>query len=220
MITMACAGCSGKDSGEGAPRKAGGEATRSASQRASATSSIAPARQVEAATSPTGNPVVVIQTNLGAIKAELWPDKAPQTVENFLRYANDEFFNGTIFHRVIPGFMVQGGGFMPDMNQKKTNAPIRNEARSDVKNMRGTLAMARTSDIHSATAQFFINVADNGFLDHKDDSARGFGYAVFGTVIDGMDVVDKIVNAPTTTVNGMENVPASTVTIESVTVQK
>ncbi len=200
---MACSGCSNKDSAEPAPRKVG-------------TSS-----QASSASAPAGNPVVIIKTNLGTIKAELWADKAPQSVQNFLRYTNDGLYAGTIFHRVIPGFMIQGGGFTPEMQQKKTNAPIRNEARTDVKNKRGTLAMARTNVVDSATSQFFINVADNAFLDHQDDSVRGFGYAVFGKVLEGMDVVDRIVNVPTETVSGgMENVPVKAVVIESVTVQK
>ena len=167
------------------------------------------------------NPIVVMETSEGTIKIELWADKAPKTVENFLKYVDDKFYDGTIFHRVMANFMIQGGGFTPEMQQKKTNAPIRNEARTDVKNKRGTLAMARTNVVDSATSQFFINVADNAFLDHQDDSVRGFGYAVFGKVLEGMDVVDRIVNVPTETVSGgMENVPVKAVVIESVTVQK
>jgi peptidyl-prolyl cis-trans isomerase A (cyclophilin A) len=138
---------------------------------------------------PPPNPTVVLATSHGDITVELFADKAPITVENFLSYVDAGFFAETIFHRVIPGFMIQGGGFSADMRQKPTRAPIKNEANNGVKNVRGTLAMARTSDINSATAQFFINLKDNGFLDH---GGRDFGYAVFGRVTTGMDVVDKI----------------------------
>src|SRR5581483_12431173 len=139
-----------------------------------------------------GNPVVIISTSIGDIKIELYPDKAPETVKNFLSYVNDKFYDGTIFHRVIPGFMIQGGGFTPDMQQKPTNPSVKNEAANGLKNEVGTLAMARTPDPNSATAQFFINVKDNDFLDYKDSSVQGFGYCVFGKVIEGMDVVRKI----------------------------
>ena len=163
------------------------------------------------------NPMVTIKTSLGTIKVELFADKAPTTVENFQQYVSDEFYNGTIFHRVIEGFMIQGGGFGADMKEKKTRPPIKNEARADVKNLRGTLAMARTPDIHSATAQFFVNLKDNAFLDHKDETARGFGYAVFGRVVGGMDVVDKIAKVSTGRVGHHEDVPREPVIIESIT---
>lgn len=166
------------------------------------------------------NPIVLMKTSLGQIKIELWPDKAPETVKNFLRYVNEGFFDGTIFHRVISNFMIQGGGFTPDMAQKPAHEPIKNEARSDVKNERGTIAMARTMVVDSATAQFFINVVDNPFLNHVDNTPAGFGYAVFGKVIDGMDVVDKIKDVPTVTRGPFQNVPVTPVVIESVTVQK
>ena len=123
-----------------------------------------------------GNPTVVMETSKGTIRIELWRDKAPKTVENFLQYVDEGFFDGTIFHRVIPGFMIQGGGFTPELDRKRTRSPITNEAAAELKNERGTLAMARTSEVNSATAQFFINHADNGFLDH---GVRDFGYAVF-----------------------------------------
>ena len=138
-------------------------------------------------------PVVVIETSQGTIEAELWPDKAPITVENFLGYVDDGHYDQTIFHRCIRGFMIQGGGFGPNMQRKQTREPIRNEADNGVRNVRGTLAMARTSVVHSATDQFFINTVDNRGLDH---GVRDFGYAVFGKVIDGMDVVDRIERAP------------------------
>jgi peptidyl-prolyl cis-trans isomerase B (cyclophilin B) len=165
------------------------------------------------------NPVVELQTSLGAITVELFEDKAPQTVANFLSYTEKGFYDGTIFHRVIPGFMIQGGGFNAEMQQKSTEAPIKNEADNGLRNEIGTLAMARTNDPHSATAQFFINVADNGFLDHRSPDARGWGYAVFGRVIDGMDVVNKIVQVPTTRYGYHENVPQTPVVIEKATVR-
>ena len=165
-----------------------------------------------------GNPVVVMKTSLGDVKIELDKAKAPVSVDNFLVYVNDKFYDGTIFHRVIPAFMIQGGGFDKDMNQKKTKAPIKNEAGNGLKNVTGTLAMARTSDPNSATAQFFINTKDNAFLDHKNDTAQGYGYAVFGKVVDGMDVVKKIEQVQTTTRPPYENVPVTPVVIESIRV--
>jgi peptidyl-prolyl cis-trans isomerase B (cyclophilin B) len=158
------------------------------------------------------NPVVVMETSEGAIKIELWPDKAPKTVENFLSYVDEKFYDGTIFHRVIENFMIQGGGMTPDMSQKETHPQIKNEAKSDVKNVRGTIAMARTGVVDSATAQFFINVVDNSFLDHTGETPRSFGYAVFGKVIDGMDVVDKIKEVKT----GANDIPVKVVLIKSV----
>lgn len=157
--------------------------------------------------------MVVFKTSHGEFTVELYPDQAPVTVENFLTYVDDGFFDGTIFHRVIPGFMIQGGGFTPEMQQKPTRAPIKNEADNGVKNERGTLAMARTQQKDSATAQFFINLTDNAFLDH---GARDFGYAVFGKVTEGMDVVDTIGTVKTGNRGGHGDVPTETVTIESV----
>ena len=139
-------------------------------------------------------PVVIFSTSMGDITIELLTEEAPITAKNFLDYVDAGFFDGTIFHRVIPGFVIQGGGFTADMNQKETRAPIKNEADNGVKNTRGTLSMARTSDINSATSQFFINLKDNEFLDH---GTRDFGYAVFGKVVEGMDVVDKIAGVKT-----------------------
>ena len=165
-----------------------------------------------------GNPVVLMKTSLGDVKIELDKAKAPVTVDNFVVYVNEKFYDGTIFHRVIPQFMIQGGGFDKDMNQKKTKAPIKNEAGNGLKNVTGTIAMARTSDPNSATAQFFINTKDNAFLDHKNDSAQGYGYAVFGKVVDGMDVVKKIEQVQTTTRPPYENVPVTPVVIESIRV--
>lgn len=161
------------------------------------------------------NPVVVMETNKGTIKIELWADKAPISVENFLRYTDNNFFDGLVFHRVIPGFMIQGGGFDPDMVQKSTYDAIKNEASASLPNKRGTLAMARTNVVDSATAQFFINLVDNDFLNHTDETPRGFGYAVFGEVVEGMDVVDAIATVPTGTTRGYQNVPNEPVIINS-----
>ena len=158
--------------------------------------------------------MITIKTNHGDIKVELFDDKAPVTCENFRQYVADGFFNDTIFHRVIPNFMIQGGGMEADMSQKKTRAPIKNEADNGESNRRGTLAMARTMDINSATAQFFINLRDNDFLDH---GTRDFGYAVFGQVVDGMDVVDTIAAVPTGNKAGHQDVPVEPVTIVEVT---
>ncbi len=160
------------------------------------------------------NPVVVLETSLGTIKIELFSDAAPISVKNFLDYVESKHYDGTIFHRVIPGFMVQGGGFTADMKQKQTKAPIKNEAGNGLKNMRGTLAMARTNDPDSASSQFFINVADNDFL-NRERAQDGVGYAVFGKVTEGMDVVDKIVAVKTKNVGPYQNVPAEPVTIKS-----
>lgn len=160
-----------------------------------------------------GNPMVLMKTNKGDIKIELFQDKSPITVENFISYVNDGFYNGTIFHRVIPGFMIQSGGFTEDMQQKAAKQPIKNEADNGVSNKRGTLAMARTPDVDSATSQFFINVADNDFLNH---GTRDFGYAVFGKVVDGMDIVDIIVSVKTSNSSMHQNVPEEAVFIESI----
>lgn len=162
------------------------------------------------------NPVVEMRTNQGTINLELFGDKAPKTVENFLRYVKDGHYARTIFHRVIDGFMIQGGGYDESMNEKPTRAPIPNEARNGVSNEAGTIAMARTAAPHSASAQFFINLVDNRSLDYP--SRDGWGYAVFGKVIDGFDVVQKIGRVPTGTANGMQNVPGQPVVIESVSV--
>lgn len=162
-------------------------------------------------------PVVAIETSLGTIEVRLDPQRAPLTVANFLNYANDGFYNGTIFHRVIDGFMIQGGGFTPDLNQKTTRAPVVNEARGTSSNQRGTIAMARTSDPHSATSQFFINTANNNFLD-ASSSRDGWGYAVFGRVIKGMDVVDRISQVKTGNAGGMSDVPVEAVKIIAVKV--
>jgi cyclophilin family peptidyl-prolyl cis-trans isomerase len=162
---------------------------------------------------PVKNPTVVMKTSLGSVTMELYPDKAPETVKNFLQYVNDKFYDGTIFHRVISTFMVQGGGMDAAMNKKATRSPIKNEAANGLQNKVGAIAMARTGDPHSATAQFFINVKDNGFLD-KAQAQDGWGYCVFGKVTAGMDVVDKIKAVPT----GAQDVPKTQVVIESIRV--
>jgi len=162
------------------------------------------------------NPVIVIETSMGTIRAELNEAKAPITVKNFIAYAKSGHYNGTVFHRVIPGFMIQGGGMTSDMREKDTRPPIKNEAANGLKNLRGTLAMARTNDVNSATSQFFISVADNGGLDHN---VQGYGYAVFGKVLKGMDVVDKIVAVETTSRGGHRNVPVKPIVIKSVKVE-
>ncbi len=160
------------------------------------------------------NPVVRMTTSLGVIEVELDAERAPVTTENFLRYAREGFYDGTLFHRVIPGFMIQGGGFAPHMKRKQTRDPINNEAHNGLKNVRGAIAMARTADPHSATSQFFINTVDNENLNHTGKTGAGWGYAVFGKIIKGMDVVTKIQNQPTTTVGPYRDVPTTDVVIE------
>jgi cyclophilin family peptidyl-prolyl cis-trans isomerase len=161
---------------------------------------------------------VSIETNKGTIVAELDAEKAPVSVENFVSYAKKGHYNGTIYHRVIDGFMIQGGGFTQEMEMKKTDPQIKNEADNGLKNTRGTLAMARTSVVDSATSQFFINLVDNGFLDHRDKSSQGYGYAVFGKVVEGMDVVDAIGKVKTGNARGFADVPLEPVVIEKVSV--
>jgi cyclophilin family peptidyl-prolyl cis-trans isomerase len=158
---------------------------------------------------------VVMQTGLGEIELELDPDKAPKSVENFLRYVDEGFYSGTVFHRVIPRFMIQGGGHTPDLARKETHEPVENEAKNGLKNLRGTIAMARTGQPHSATSQFFINHADNASLDYP--SFDGWGYAVFGKVVRGMETVDAIAASPTGVQGGMKDVPKEPVLIDSVT---
>ncbi len=163
------------------------------------------------------NPRVAVRTSMGTFTIELHEKEAPGTVRNFLAYVDEGFYAGTIFHRVIEGFMIQGGGLDREMNRKKTRDPIANEAMNKLKNRVGTVAMARTSAPNSATSQFFVNVADNGMLDYRDTSAEGIGYCVFGKVVEGMDVVEKIKAVPTGMKNGMRDVPTTPVVIESIT---
>jgi len=164
------------------------------------------------------NQTVKIETTLGDILVEIDAEKAPETARNFLDYVKSGFYDGTIFHRVIPGFMAQGGGFDTDFNQKSVKAPIKNEADNGLANKRGTLAMARTSDPQSATAQFFINLKDNSFLDFKSKTSQGWGYAVFGRVLDGMNVVDKMAGQPTGSHGPHQDVPKTPIVIKKMTV--
>jgi peptidyl-prolyl cis-trans isomerase B (cyclophilin B) len=162
--------------------------------------------------------MVELHTNHGVLKIELNAEKAPKTVENFLTYVKQGHYDGTVFHRVIDGFMIQGGGFTPGMDQKPTNEPVDNEADNGLKNEKGTLAMARTNDPHSATAQFFINVSDNDFLNHSSPTPQGWGYAVFGKVVDGLDIVEKIRKVKTGSKGFHQDVPVDDVVIEKAVV--
>jgi len=167
-----------------------------------------------------GKPMIILHTNKGDIKIELDFDKAPVTAKNFEQYVKDGFYDGVIFHRVIKGFMIQGGGMDENMNEKETRDPIQNEASNGLPNEKYTIAMARTSDPHSASAQFFINTADNAFLDFKNKTPQGYGYAVFGKVTSGMDVVQQISKTPTATRGFHQNVPVKPVIIKRVTIGK
>ena len=160
----------------------------------------------------------IVETSMGTITLELNEEKAPVTVANFIDYAKSGHYDGTIFHRVIDGFMIQGGGFTKEMNQKETKDPIRNEAANGLKNLRGTIAMARTSVVDSATSQFFINLVDNDFLDFREPTPQGFGYAVFGRVTDGLEVVDAIAKVSTGDCGYYQNVPEKPVVITRVTI--
>jgi peptidyl-prolyl cis-trans isomerase A (cyclophilin A) len=168
-----------------------------------------------------GNPVVLIETSAGTITAELYKDRAPVSVENFLEYVRARHYDGTIWHRVVPGYVIQGGGYTPEMVEKGVRPPIQNEATNGLSNRRGTLAMARTRQARSATSQFYINVSNNDSLDHRGFSPDDFGYAVFGRVLQGMEVVDQIAKVKTTTTReGMENVPVTPVLIVGITEKK
>lgn len=188
--------------------------TPATTQASSGVQAAGPESQATPTASRGGNPKVELTTNMGKIVIELNPAKAPLSVANFLAYVKSGHYTDTIFHRVIAGFMIQGGGFTADMKQKPTKAPVKNEADNGLKNTRGTIAMARTNIVDSATCQFFINVVDNGMLNHRDKSPRGWGYTVFGHVTDGMGVVDKIRRVPTGVKNGMRDVPNTTVVIQ------
>jgi cyclophilin family peptidyl-prolyl cis-trans isomerase len=177
----------------------------------------APAPPLQAAP---GNPVVVIETSAGAITAELYKDRAPVSVANFLQYTRDGSYAGTIWHRVVPGYVIQGGGYTPEMVERATRPPIQNEATNGLSNVRGAIAMARTQQARSATSQFYINVVNNPALDHRGFSPDDFGYAVFGRVLEGMDVVDRIAAVKTGSRDGMDNVPVTPVLIKSVTERK
>jgi peptidyl-prolyl cis-trans isomerase A (cyclophilin A) len=164
-----------------------------------------------------GNPMVLVKTSMGSFKIELFTKEAPISVKNFLNYVDKKFYDGTIFHRVMPGFVIQGGGFDKNMVQKSTLSPIQNEAKNGLKNLRGTLSMARTPDINSATSQFFVNLKNNASLDHTSDAQPEFGYAVFAKVVQGMDVIDKIAAVATGNKGPHQNVPVKPIVIESMT---
>jgi cyclophilin family peptidyl-prolyl cis-trans isomerase len=168
-------------------------------------------------TEAAANPTVSMKTSLGEIQLELFINKAPITVKNFLNYVDKGFYSNTLFHRVIPGFMIQGGGFTSGMVQKQTDPAVKNEAGNGLSNTRGTIAMARTAVVDSATSQFFINVVDNPFLDHQNNTSEGFGYCVFGKVVKGMEVADKIVNVPRGNAGPYQDVPTTDVVIKSIT---
>jgi cyclophilin family peptidyl-prolyl cis-trans isomerase len=172
------------------------------------------------AQTPSSNPKVLLKTSKGVITLELYPAKAPITVKNFLTYVNDKFYDGTIFHRVIPGFMIQGGGLTAEMSEKANRPTIKNEAGNGLKNDRGTIAMARLPEPDTAGSQFFINLVDNNGLNHRDNSVEGFGYCVFGKVLSGMDVVDAIAKVPTGNKRGHANVPLEPIIVLSATVVK
>jgi cyclophilin family peptidyl-prolyl cis-trans isomerase len=180
----------------------------------------APPLQPSADSPAPGNPVVVMATSLGDITIELFKTEAPVSVQNFLQYVNEGFYSGTVFHRVKKGFMIQGGGFTPSLQEKPARPPILNEATNGLHNSRGTIAMARTRALRSATSQFYINVVDNRMLDHTGFAPEDFGYAVFGRVLSGMDVVDRIVAVPTTSKGPMDDVPVEAVVIKSAKIVK
>jgi cyclophilin family peptidyl-prolyl cis-trans isomerase len=168
----------------------------------------------------TPNPVVIVDTTAGAITIELFADRAPDSVNNFLEYVRDGFYAGPIFHRVVPGYVIQGGGYTPELVEKSTRPPVRSEATNGLTNLRGTVAMARTRAVRSATSQFFINLANNAQLNHHGLAPDDYGYAVFGRVIEGMDVVDRIAGMPTASRDGMDDVPVTPVAIKSITVKR
>jgi cyclophilin family peptidyl-prolyl cis-trans isomerase len=203
-----------------APLDAMGAPADSANQNPGAVPVQAPPLQAPALEPAPGNPVALISTSLGDITIELFKDRAPVSVANFLQYANDGFYSGTIFHRVKPAFMIQGGGYTETLTEKPTRAPIQNEATNGLRNTRGTVAMARRASLRSATAQFYINLVDNRSLDHTGFSPSDFGYAVFGRVLSGMDVADRIGAVATASSGDMEDVPVEPVFIKSLSVLK
>lgn len=180
----------------------------------------ATAAQMSSANPAPGNPVVLVETSLGDFTVELFQDRAPVSTANFLQYVADGFYRGTIFHRIVPGFVIQGGGFTPNMEEKPTRPPIQNEATNGLRNLRGTVSMARTRALRSATSQFYVNLADNAQLDHRGFSPGEFGYAVFGRVIAGMDVVDRIAAVKTQSSGVNQDVPVDPVVIKSVTLKQ
>ena len=211
----ACGG--GGDSDSATSESTTGE-TPTAETEATPMETETPSTDAESDLATPGAPVVLMRTNVGDLRIELYPQEAPQTVENFLQYVEDGHFDGTIFHRVVRGFVIQGGGFTADMEEKNTRNPIPNEAENGLKNMRGTLSMARTPDPHSATSQFFVNTKDNAMLDHTRPTMQGWGYAVFGKVISGMEAVDRIEASPVVSRAGHNDVPETPIVVESATV--
>jgi peptidyl-prolyl cis-trans isomerase B (cyclophilin B) len=185
---------------------------------AAKTTKAAAPKSAVATKAPAANPRVALDTSKGRIVIEVYADKAPKSARNFLDYVKAGHYNNTIFHRVMPGFMIQGGGFTPDMTEKPTRGPIQNEADNQVLNQRGTVAMARTGDPNSATAQFFVNLVNNGFLNFRSKTPEGWGYTVFGNVVEGMDVVDEIAKVPTATKGMYEAVPVTPVVIKKASV--
>ena len=216
LLLAFAASCGGGESPEGTDSTAPAEPDPAASET-DLMEGEAPAGEAADLAAP-GAPVVLMRTTLGDLRIELFPEDAPETVENFLGYVDDGHYDGVIFHRVVRGFVIQGGGFTAEMEEKPTGEPIRNEAQNGLRNRRGTLSMARTSDPHSATAQFFVNTRDNAVLDHTATSMRGWGYAVFGRVISGMEAVDRIEATPVVSRAGHNDVPETPVVIESATV--
>lgn len=207
----------GDDSDSAGSESAAGETAPAETETSSMeTETSAPESPSDLATP--GAPVVLMRTSVGDIQIEFYPQEAPESVDNFIRYVEDGHFDGTIFHRVVRGFVIQGGGFTAEMEEKDTREPIPNEAQNGLRNMRGTLSMARTGDPHSATSQFFVNTKDNAVLDHTGTTMRGWGYAVFGKVISGMDAVDRIEASPVVSRAGHNDVPETPIVVESAAV--
>jgi cyclophilin family peptidyl-prolyl cis-trans isomerase len=223
MIVLLCSGCPKTGNDQKAPEK--GEVIKGDESKETEPNVTEPKIEEQETkikesdtqdTPKTENPVVLMETSMGSIKIELFKEQAPVSVQNFLDYMNEKFYEGTIFHRVIPNFVIQGGGLTEDMTKKTTRPPIKNEAGNGISNTRGTVAMARTSYINSATSQFYINLRDNTALDHRDESSENYGYCVFGKVIDGMEVVDSISRVPRERRGHHSDVPVKPVIIKSV----
>jgi len=218
VLIAAAGGCKGGRSETKEPESAPAAATggeEKTAEPAEPQASQPAAKEETAVKQESKNPVIIMETSMGTIRVELYPDKAPVSVANFLAYVDKGFYDGTLFHRIVPGFVIQGGGFEHGMKKKPTDPPIKNEAGNGLKNLRGTLSMARTAVVDSATSQFFISLADNDSLDHQDDTDPGFGYAVFGKVIEGMDVVDAIAKVKTTTKGQYKDAPVKDVLIKT-----
>lgn len=214
------AGASGRTAEPSLAPAAAGDGSGQAVKPGQSVVKVPPLQAPDAALKPApGNPVAVISTSLGEFTIELFKERAPASVANFLAYVDAGFYDGTIFHRVVPGFMIQGGGFTPSLVEKATRPPIQNEATNRLRNTRGTVAMARKQSLRSATAQFFVNVSDNRMLDHVSYSPFEFGYAVFARVLSGMDVVDKIAAVRTASAGGMDDVPVEPVIITSIKIK-